>query len=183
MDDGIRWYRPSVPINRHCWYRYDAWNRLFQVVEHPRAFAFDSMTGEMTTPGALPAFADVVAVFAYDSLGRLAGRQAPYPGTTDEWRTETYFYDGARRIAERWKDPIIGNNGGGNNGFQQNQQTQYEINTEREYVYTPGYIDEFVAEYDADGDHWPVLQDANSNAIAMTDDAGVVVRQRVYSPY
>ena len=36
-----------------------------------------------------PAFADVVAVYAYDGLGGLVGRQAPYPGTTDEWRTET----------------------------------------------------------------------------------------------
>lgn len=108
--------------------------------------------------GGGPAFADVVSVLAYDALGRLVGRQAPYPGTTDEWRTETYFYDGARRIAERWRDPIIGNHGGGQSGNQQNQQTQYVQWTEREYVYTPGYIDEFVAEYDA------------------------VVRQRVLSP-
>lgn len=162
------------------WYRYDAWNRLIQVVEDPGAFAFDA-DGKKIGTG--PVFADVVSVLAYDSLGRLVGRQAPYPGTADEWRTETYFYDGARRIAERWKDPIIGNNGGGNNGFQQNQQTQYEINTEREYVYTPGYIDEFVAEYDADGDHWPVLQDANFNAVALAHEDGRVARQRVLSPY
>jgi|GEM_PF-1543123 len=164
------------------WYRYDAWNRLIQVVEDPGSYTFDA-NGVMTqTTG--PAFADVVAVFAYDSLGRLVGRQAPFPGTTDEWRTETYFYDGARRIAERWKDPILGNNGGGNTGNQQNQQTQYVTWTEREYVYTPGYIDEFVAEYDADGDHWPVLQDANFNAVALVDGSnGDVARQRVLSPY
>lgn len=162
------------------WYRYDAWNRLIQVVEDPGTFTFDA-NGKKDGSG--PVFADVVAVFAYDSLGRLVGRQAPYPGTTDEWRTETYFYDGARRIAEQWRDPIIGNNGGGNNGNQQNQQTQYVTWTEREYVYTPGYIDEFVAEYDAAGNHWPVLQDANFNAVALAHRDGRVARQRVLSPY
>ena len=167
------------------WYRYDAWNRLIQVVEDPGTFAFDSVTGEMTSPGAIPAFADVVAVFAYDALGRLVGRQAPFPGTTDEWRTETYFYDGSRRLAERVRDPIFGNGGGGNSGFQQNQQVVgYSEDTIREYVYTPGYVDEFVAEYDLAGAHWPILQDANHNAVAMVDGvSGDVARQRVFSPY
>ncbi|MEQ8845486.1 MAG: hypothetical protein RIB58_11590 [Phycisphaerales bacterium] len=58
---------------------------------------------------------------------------------TDEWRTEVYLYDGARRIAEQWRDRIIGNSGGGNNGNQQNSQTGYVTWTESEYVYTPGY--------------------------------------------
>lgn len=129
-----------------------------------------------------PAFADVVAVYAYDGLGRLVGRQAPYPGTTDEWRTETYLYDGDRRIAERWRDPIINNNGGGANGFQQ-QAATHTLWTEREYVYTPGYIDEFIGEIDADRDLWPILQDANQNAVAMLDSAGGIVRQRILSPY
>lgn len=63
------------------------------------------------------------------------------------------------------------------------QQTQYVTWTEREYVYTPGYIDEFVAEYDAAGHHWPVLQDANFNAVALAHEDGRVARQRVLSPY
>ena len=41
----------------------------------------------------------------------------------------------------------------------------------------------FVAEYDADGYLWPILQDTNANAVAMLDDAGAIVRQRVFSPY
>ncbi|NRA57336.1 MAG: hypothetical protein HRU13_04365 [Phycisphaerales bacterium] len=164
------------------WYRYDAWSRLIQIVEEDPGspFAFDA-DGVMT--GAGPAFDDVVAVFAYDALGRLVGRQAPYPGAVDEWRTETYLYDGSRRIAERWKDPILGNGGGGNSGFQQNQQTSYSHKTIREYVYTPGYVDEFVVEIDEDQNAWPILQDANFNAVAMTDHTGAVVRQRVLSPY
>ncbi|MEQ8845488.1 MAG: hypothetical protein RIB58_11600 [Phycisphaerales bacterium] len=63
------------------------------------------------------------------------------------------------------------------------QQTSYVTWTEREYVYTPGYIDEFVAEYDADGEHWPVLQDANFNAVALAHRDGRVARQRVLSPH
>lgn len=63
------------------------------------------------------------------------------------------------------------------------QQTSYVTWTEREYVYTPGYIDEFVAEYDAAGNHWPVLQDANFNAVALAHEDGRVARQRVLSPY
>ncbi|MEQ8843449.1 MAG: HNH endonuclease, partial [Phycisphaerales bacterium] len=55
--------------------------------------------------------------------------------------------------------------------------------TEREYVYTPGYIDEFVGEIDANGSLWPILQDANQNAVAMLDDVGAIVRQRILSPY
>lgn len=164
------------------WYRYDAWSRLIQIVEAPSGgFSFDG--AGVKDPGG-PAFADVVAVFAYDALGRLVGRQAPFPGTTDEWRTETYFHDGSRRITERWKDPLIGNNGGGNTGNQQNQQTSYVEDTEREYVYTPGYVDEFVAEYDLGGAHWAVLQDANYNAVSLVESStGNVARQRVLSPY
>ncbi|MEQ8845674.1 MAG: hypothetical protein RIB58_12550 [Phycisphaerales bacterium] len=162
------------------WYRYDAWHRLIQIVEAPAGgYTFDA-NGKKDGSG--PAFADVVAVYAYDGLGRLVGRQAPYPGTTDEWRTETYLYDGDRRIAERWRDPIISNNGGGANGFQQ-QAATHTLWTEREYVHTPGYIDEFVGEIDANGDLWPILQDANQNAIAMLDGAGAIVRQRILSPY
>lgn len=165
------------------WYRYDAWNRLIQIVKDDPGSPFVFNANGVMTTGVGPGFGDVVAVFAYDALGRLVGRQAPYPGTTDEWRTETYLYDGSRRIAERWKDPIVGNNGGGNNGWQQNQQTSYVHKTNREYVYTPGYVDEFVVEIDEGLTAWPILQDANYNAVAMTDHAGVVVRQRVLSPY
>jgi len=40
-----------------------------------------------------------------------------------------------------------------------------------------------VCEIDAEGAAWPILQDANYNAVAMADDAGAVVAQRVLSPY
>lgn len=166
------------------WYRYDAWNRLIQIVEEDTGSPFVFSTdGVMTETG--PVHADVVSVFAYDALGRLVGRQAPFPGTTDEWRTETYLYDGSRRIAERWRDPIVSGNGGGANGNQQNNQStpSHQVKTQREYVYTPGYIDEFVVEIDEDFVAWPILQDANYNAVAMTDHTGAVVRQRVLSPY
>ena len=45
------------------------------------------------------------------------------------------------------------------------------------------YVDEFIAEYDDSGVHWPILQDANHNAIALLGDTGSVARQRILSPY
>jgi len=40
-----------------------------------------------------------------------------------------------------------------------------------------------VCEIDAEGVAWPILQDANYNAVALADDTGAVVAQRVLSPY
>ena len=132
------------------WYRYDAWNRLIQVVEALPGMTF-SGDGVLVTPTTF-AQQDVVAVFSYDALGRLVGRQAPWPGVPDEWRYETYLYDGDRRIAERWDDPMFGSNNGGNNANQPPPVTGRLVRTEREYVYTPGYVDEFIAAAGSDCD-------------------------------
>jgi len=158
----------------------DALRRLL-AADPADEFLFDA-DGVMTAASPIEP-ADVVAVFAYDALGRLVGRQAPWPDIAGEWRTETYFYDGARRIAERWRDPIPEVGGGGANGLQQQDAPTHHAWTEREYVHTPGYVDEFVCEIDAEGVAWPILQDANYNAVALADDAGAVVAQRVLSPY
>ena len=55
--------------------------------------------------------------------------------------------------------------------------------TNREYVYIPGYSDEIVVEIDEDQDAWLILQDANFSAVVMAGHAGAVVRERVLSPY
>ncbi|MCG8403786.1 MAG: hypothetical protein MI923_01180, partial [Phycisphaerales bacterium] len=59
--------------------------------------------------------------------------------------------------------------------------------TDREYVYGPGYIDEFVAQIDRDGHVIYVLQDANYNVVALMGGLQAVVpdvlAQYTYEPY
>ncbi len=61
------------------------------------------------------------------------------------------------------------------------------IFVDREYVYVPsgasGYVDEFICQIDRYQDVWYILQDVNSNVIALTDDEGEVVRQHTFDPY
>lgn len=61
------------------------------------------------------------------------------------------------------------------------------IFVDREYVYVPsgasGYVDEFICQIDRYQDLWYILQDVNSNVIALTDSGGEVVRQHTFDPY
>jgi YD repeat-containing protein len=62
--------------------------------------------------------------------------------------------------------------------------------TTREYIHSPGYVDEVVAEVDVplsgttapDRPAW-VIQDANYNLVALVDDAGVMLHQYTWDPY
>ena len=61
--------------------------------------------------------------------------------------------------------------------------------TERQYVYGPGYVDEFVREFSPSAtagqadDVLYFLQDANYNVVALTDATGAIAEQRVFEPY
>ena len=112
-----------------------------------------------------------------------------------------YLHDGVRRIQEIWREPAPGN--GSEGGQNQNQgPPTYVDYTAREYVHSPGYVDEFVCEIDTDsaagpsGAFWWVLQDANYNVVALISDGdgaggvgsggttrGEVARQYAWSPY
>ena len=82
-----------------------------------------------------------IAHFTYDALGRLIARQSPWPLVAGEIRTEIYLDDGVRRIQERWREPAEGN--GSQGGQNQNQGPPvYTEYTSREYVHSPGYVDE-----------------------------------------
>ncbi|UCD29733.1 MAG: hypothetical protein JSV03_04415 [Planctomycetota bacterium] len=79
-----------------------------------------------------------------------------------------------RRIQEIYDKPAVG-------------QDPAETWTEREYIYGPDYVDEFVLQVD---DPWQaspqtiyILQDANYNVVALLDDSGSLLAQYTYEPY
>jgi hypothetical protein len=91
-------------------------------------------------------------------------------------------------------EPAQGN--GCQGGQNQNNQgpTVYTTYTAREYVHSPGYVDEFICEIDTGGTtdtFWWVLQDANYDVVALVSDGsagasttrGEVARQYAWSPY
>ncbi|MCG3136729.1 MAG: hypothetical protein HJJLKODD_00565 [Phycisphaerae bacterium] len=55
--------------------------------------------------------------------------------------------------------------------------------TDREYIYGPSYVDEFVAQVDRYGNSWYVLQDGNFNVTGLVNAMGNLVHQYTYSPY
>ncbi len=87
--------------------------------------------------------------------------------------TAAYYYDGVRRIQTRTLDVPADPN--------------YAAATRRDYVYGPGYVDEFAAVIDNADDPNAVttfvLQDANFNVVALVDPNGVVLTQWQYTPY
>ncbi|MHC4445532.1 MAG: RHS repeat-associated core domain-containing protein [Planctomycetota bacterium] len=116
---------------------------------------------------------------AYDGLGRLIYRQAPLePGPNPILQTEHYYYDGVRRIQEVTDRPAVG----------QNPAATW---TEREYVYGPDYVDEYILQVDdpytdpAEDEKQIIymLQDANYNVVALLDTDGNVLAQYTYEPY
>ena len=87
-----------------------------------------------------------------------------------------YYYDGARRVQE------VATVGG-------DPQTAV---AEREYVYGPGYVDEFVVQIvpgnaagspPVDDSVIYVTQDANYNVTGLWDEGGGVLAQYTYEPY
>ncbi|MBN1490489.1 MAG: RHS repeat protein, partial [Phycisphaerae bacterium] len=100
---------------------------------------------------------DMVVQFVYDGLGRLIRSVRPD-------RTEDHYYDGVRRIHT---DVTI----------------HTTTTTDRQYVYGPDYVDEFVAQIDDAGAVFYMLQDANYNVVALVNAAGAVVEQYAYRPY
>ncbi|MBU0639363.1 MAG: hypothetical protein KKB50_10910 [Planctomycetes bacterium] len=122
----------------------------------------------------------------HDGLGRLICKETLSDPLWELWRTDDHYYDGVRRIQQQTYEPpeIIGGGGldsfldGG--GFLDGRSAEY---FEREYIYGPDYVDEFVLQTDRDGDAVYMLQDANYNVVATLDDAGAVLKQWQYEPY
>ncbi|MCH8806241.1 MAG: hypothetical protein IH986_09160 [Planctomycetes bacterium] len=165
---------PGVPANQSFFYQYDAWNRVLQVNYAGALTAADfDADGRIIDPVATPPGA-LAASFRYDGLGRRIRKDTPSPISPGEFISEDYYHDGVRRIQEAVYTPD--GLGGG-------------MQTEREYVYGPDYVDEFVLQTDpANGDAVYLLQDANYNVVATLSAGGAVpagepFEQYVYEPY
>ncbi|MCX6666598.1 MAG: RHS repeat-associated core domain-containing protein, partial [Euryarchaeota archaeon] len=77
--------------------------------------------------------------------------------------SEDYYYEGVRRIQE-----------------------QFSSGDKKDYIYGPGYIEEFIAQIDITGSSQKItymLQDANYNVVALVDSSGTVKEQYTYDPY
>jgi len=151
-------------------YQYDAFNRLIRVLQGPQPFPLE------------------IARFGYDGLGRLIYRAWVVPGTgggDDIFYQRHFYYDGVRRITQDLAELVI--------DYPPPDYLpvgRYEHEPERDYVYGPDYVDEFIAQIDpqlaAAQDPAAVsyvLQDAQFNVVGLANEAGDVVRQYTYSPY
>jgi len=117
---------------------------------------------------------DLVVRFQYDALGRLIMAQRIHSGgpPAPVYRTEHYYYDGVRRIQTTDDMGTV---------------STADDQTRHEYVYGPGYVDEFVLQSyrDTGGVQQPLymLQDANFNVMALLNQAGEVLEQYQWEPY
>ncbi|MCG3136725.1 MAG: hypothetical protein HJJLKODD_00561 [Phycisphaerae bacterium] len=178
-------------------YQYDGFNHLAQV-NLPGSAVLDGEgrieSGQLGT---------LKGRYSYDGLGRLVVSEQRPSSSTSRW---DYYYDGVRRIAEVTSlslqpyDP----NPTGNELWSESDlrllapEDEISVNstlsisdtqlisssyTDREYIYGPSYVDEFVAQVDRYGNPWYILQDGNFNVTGLASAAGNIVHQYTYSPY
>ena len=132
---------------------------------------------------------DWILHHTYDALGRLIRAQRPIPaggGSGGQVYTEHYYYDGVRRVQEVHNNPVFPVPPGNDEGSMEEETSPSTTNVtwvDREYVHTPGYVDEFVCETDRYDYPWYHLQDANFNVVGLVHETGVVVRQYTLDPY
>jgi RHS repeat-associated protein len=178
-------------------YQYDGFNRLIQVNEagtDPLA-----PNGQVTAANQLGA---LVCRYTYDGLGRLICKENAIIAGDPVIQRKDLYYDGVRRIQEVIDRPIvvtttasqpdpgdIENDESPAEGEAATSQPTQEPWTDREYVYGPDYVDEFVCQI-APKAVTPslgvlyMLQDANYNVVALSHPgSGNVVEQYAYEPY
>jgi len=148
----------SIVFDGSYFYQYDAFNRLVQVNENGTLSA-DPEASDFDSEGRVKSdsvdkIGDLVASYVYDGLGRLIQKE------NNAEITENYYYDGVRRIQEVIDDEV-----------------------DREYIYGPDYVDEFIVQIDSDDKAFYMLQDANYNVMALVDETGDVVEQYQYDAY
>jgi RHS repeat-associated protein len=154
---------------------------------------------------------DLICRYAYDAMGRLMWKKTPINVGLTQLQRKDYYYDGVRRIQEVITRPrqifeempeegLELGTGEGNDeapvqmrgGSPPPQEIDPEpvppptVNeqwTDREYIYGPGYVDEFILQIDRLGRVMYMLQDANYNVVALVDASGVLLEQYAYDPY
>src|SRR5437773_10649531 len=104
---------------------------------------------------------DFVARFAYDGLGRLMSKETPtgptVNGVTPVPQLKEFFYDGVRRIQEViTRDVAVLPAGGDNDELGDGEPGIIPAGTsftwaDRDYIYGPDDVDEFIAQIDRDG--------------------------------
>ncbi len=200
--------------------QYDAWNRLVQVNLIGTAMIAQETTTEHKMGQIISGqLGDLICRYAYDAMGRLMWKQTPINVGLTQLQRKDYYYDGVRRIQEVISRPrqIIEEipeealdlgTGEGNDespvqmrgGSPPPQEIDPEpvptptVNeqwTDREYVYGPGYVDEFILQIDRLGRAMYMLQDPNYNVVAILTGpndpgglpAGTILEQYAYDPY
>ncbi len=172
----------NLIADNDCYYIYDAWNRLIQV--SGRGTVDVDVNGDVVgTPDPW------IIHYAYDAFGRLIATQRPWPGST-EVRTTRHYYDGARRIQDVNIDPIIGvvpptqsSIPVEGSGTQVDPNPMINVYVARDYIHTPGYVDELQCMIDSTGAIEHVLQDGNYNVVGLLDGSADLLAQYVYDPY
>lgn len=164
-------------------YQYDAWNRLVQV--NRRGSLSFSAAGEVTGGAA----GDWCVHLTYDALGRLIRVQRPWDATYAAVRAESYFYDGVRRVQEVWREPMPTGIGGDPTSIEEEPEEGgggppvYVERTDREYIHSPGYVDEYVCIIGSDNQARYVIQDANFNVMGLLEADGDGLVQYTWDPY
>lgn len=146
----------NLVFDGRYFYQYDAFNRASVVrLKGSLTDADFDASGRIatsTSPGVIK------AEFFYDGLGRrIFKRYRAEPGQLDE-PVEHYYYDGVRRVQEIEVVPAA----------VPPAQPTAGYTLERDHVYGPDYVDEFVAHIDTQGAPHYVLQDAEYNVVALT---------------
>ncbi len=141
-----------------------------------------------------------ICCYSYDGLGRQVRKETPITDQPPlELQTKDLYYDGVCRIQE-----VVTRSVGSESPEDENENNELaeedpggppgtlppgETWTDREYVYGPDYVDEFVVMIDRDDVPMFFLQDANYNVVALLTGpgdplgSGAVLAQYTYEPY
>ena len=131
-------------LDADYFYQYDGLSRLVKVSHRGTLELYPDGSHDSGSPGAW------ILHHTYDALGRLIRAQRPIPSTSSVY-TERYFYDGVRRVQEVHNNPIFPVPPTDDEGSMEEETAPTTTNAtwvDREYVHTPGYVDEFVCETD-----------------------------------
>ena len=120
---------------------------------------------------------DYVAGLTYDAFGRLIRIDRRITPTVEAAAIVDLYYDGIRRVQEVGK--IVGIPGAGVTI----ESAWSAEHIEREYVYGPDEVDEFILQSDGAGTAVYVVQDGNYSVVGLTNEIGEILEQYTFSPY
>ena len=173
----------NLVLDADYFYQYDGWGRLTKVSHRGTLQLDPGGVYDTGAPG------DWILHHTYDALGRLIRAQRPIPaggGSGGQVYTEHYYYDGVRRVQEVHNNPVFPVPPGDDEGSMEEETSPTTANVtwvDREFIHTPGYVDEFVCETDRFDVPMYHIQDSNFNVVGLVDAAGGMLRQYTLDPY